>query len=245
MSIPENYTYLIQSIEAIEQKLGYTFHERALLVKAFTHRSFANEHRDIAPEHNERLEFFGDSVFNFIITEYLYLGHPHLPEGELSALRASLVNAASCERYVEELKIKQFLLLGKGEQYNPERARRSIYSDLFEAIIGAIYLDSDLDKTRHFFLTHFGKAIAKTVKNPPENWKIKLQEHIQKVMGVTPHYLTEEILGPEHDKTFVVSVYAGETKLGQGEGHSKKIAQSVAAENAFVQLSEDGSNGED
>lgn len=229
---------LMSSFEQIEQRLGYTFHDRELLLIAFTHRSFANEHQKTHLEHNERLEFFGDSVLNLIVSEYLFLRCPDLPEGDLTSLRASLVDATACADYINHLDVMSYLLMGKGERYQSFRSKSSVGADLFEAIIGAIYLDSNLQKARNFFLGHFSREIVNVIKSPPRNWKIELQEFVQKKMQLPPTYKTEQTEGPEHNKRFVVSVWAGDEKLAEGRGKNKKEAQQDAAENGMKIISQ-------
>ncbi len=147
--------HLLQHISAIENKIGYTFQDRALLMLAFVHRSFVNENR-LVTQHNERLEFLGDSVLGMLISDYLYRNLPSsTPEGELSYLRSRLVEASSCVSYVQSLNVTSYVLLGKGERMNDGRGRESILADLFEAIIGAIYLDGGFEAAKNFLFRNF------------------------------------------------------------------------------------------
>lgn len=224
--------HLTQNISLIEEKLGYVFHDRSLLTLAFVHRSFINENRMIT-QHNERLEFLGDAVLGMLISEYLYRVLPDHPEGELSYLRSRLVEAASCVNYVQSLHIAPYILLGKGERMNDGRGRESILSDLFEAIIGAIYLDGGLEGARAFLFRNFTEQIEATLKTPLRNWKALLQDICQKKFQQTPFYHVLEASGPDHSKTFEISVQINQKELGRGKGASKKEAQQAAAADAL------------
>lgn len=227
---------LIHNAPSIESKLGYTFRDRSYLALAFVHRSFINENRDIT-QHNERLEFLGDSVLGLLIAEYLYRHLPSTPEGDLSYLRSRLVEASSCVAYVQKLEIEKYLLLGKGEKMNDGRGRESILADLFEAIIGAIYLDSGIEAVRSFIFNNFTTEIDAILKTPLRNWKALLQDYCQKKYQQTPIYKVLEELGPDHSKIFTISVMINEQELGCGKGASKKEAQQAAAADALTNFS--------
>jgi ribonuclease III len=224
--------YLIQNISTIETKLGYAFHDRALLTLAFVHRSFINENRMIT-QHNERLEFLGDAILGMLISDYLYRFLPSNPEGELSYLRSRLVEASSCVNYVQSLHIAPYILLGKGERMNDGRGRESILADLFEAIIGAIYLDGGLEAAREFLFRNFTDQIEAILKTPLRNWKAILQDYCQKKFQQTPVYQVLQASGPDHSKTFEISVVINQRELGRGKGASKKEAQQAAASDAL------------
>jgi len=209
---------------------------------AFVHRSFINENRDVN-EHNERLEFLGDSVLGLLVADYLYRYLPATPEGELSYLRSRLVEAGSCVRYVTKLEVDRFLLLGKGEKMNDGRGRDSILADLFEAIIGAVFLDGGLEAASAFLFENFSEEIAEILKRPLHNWKALLQDHCQKKYRKTPMYRVVEESGPDHSKTFKVAVIFNDEEMGLGEGGSKKEAQQAAAEDAFSKLSVEEPDG--
>ncbi|MCE5293243.1 MAG: hypothetical protein LLF94_01345, partial [Chlamydiales bacterium] len=146
---------LFSHISDIETRLGYTFTQKELLVRAFVHRSFLNENKDIPCFDNERLEFLGDSVLNFLVAEYLYRTLPNEPEGKLSSLRSNAVSSTACTRYFEQLNLQEFMLVGRGEEIQAGKGgRSSIVADMFEALLGAIFLDGGTDKTRAFFMGH-------------------------------------------------------------------------------------------
>lgn len=229
---------MASSAEEIESKVGYRFADRQLLALAFTHCSYVNESRTTT-QHNERLEFLGDSILGLMVSEFLYRSLPDLPEGELSALRAKLVEASSCISYIQKLDLEKYLLLGKGERMNDGRGRGTILSDLFEAIIGAIFLDGGLAAAQKFFFGHFHRDIDAILKTPLRNPKALLQDFCQKKFQKIPHYDVLHEIGPDHSKIFKVVVKLQEIELGHGEGPSKKEAQQAAAKSALASLHKD------
>lgn len=220
----------------IEHKINYHFSNRDLLILAFIHRSFFNEHRETTPGHNERLEFLGDSVLGLIVSDYLFAKLPLESEGHLSHLRAHLVGATSCMEFMRSLDLESYLLLGKGETENVGRGRERILANLFEAIIGAIYLDGGLDAAQKFILDHFAPNIDQVLENPLRNWKAELQDYTQKKTQKPPEYRVLEESGPPHSRLFVMAVYIEGKEIGRGEGASKKIAEQEAAEDALRRL---------
>jgi len=228
--------HLEENIPFIEKKIGYTFSDKKLLFLAFTHRSFINEHRSEVKEHNERLEFLGDAVLELLISDFLYLHFPQLPEGELSYLRSRLVEASSCASFLSKLGLEEYLLMGKGEAKNEGRGRNSLLANLFEALIGAIYLDGGVGWAHKFLFSHFEKEIISTIKTPYRNWKAELQDHCQKKYQIPPEYIVKKELGPDHDKRFVISVLIQGEEMGNGEGPSKKEAEQISAEQAITTL---------
>lgn len=226
---------LQQNIPAIEAKLGYTFQDSSLLILAFVHRSYINENRSIT-QHNERLEFLGDAVLGMIISDYLYRFLPTTAEGQLSYLRSRLVEAASCVNYMQSLNIASFVLLGKGEKMNDGRGRDSILADLFEAIMGAIYLDGGLEAAKQFLFRNFTSHIDAILKTPLRNWKALLQDLCQKKFQQTPVYQVLQATGPDHSKIFEISVLINQKEVGRGKGASKKEAQQAAAADAISQF---------
>jgi len=223
-------------IHELEKGLGYQFHNTEYLWHALTHSSYANEHRMNREKNNERLEFLGDAVLEMISSEFLYKGHPQMPEGELTKLRASLVCEQSLAQCAKELKLGEFLLLGKGEDGTGGRNRNSILSDAFEAVIGAIYLDGGFTSAKEF--------IERTVLFDTENRtlfcdsKTILQELIQSDhKGVLSYRLLSEE-GPEHMKCFTVGAYLDDCMLARGQGKTKKAAEQVAAYESILKLRE-------
>lgn len=232
------YTYedLLQKIEEIEAKIGHTFSDKSLLISACTHCSYMNEHKNHVGGHNERLEFLGDSVLNLIVSTYLYDELKNSPEGELSYLRAQIVSASSCAKFLQHLELQKYLLVGKGEQIHQGRGQVSLLCDFFEAILGAYFLDTNFETVQHFFITTFSNMLLKILKTPEKNWKALLQEAIQKKYNEIPQYkiLLEE--GPDHEKTFEVQVIVQNREFGRGRGSSKKTAEQEAAQKALVML---------
>ena len=224
--------------EEIEKKISYTFQDRKLLELAFTHRSYWNENKETCEGHNERLEFLGDSILGMIVAEHLYKTLPHADEGVCSKMRAQIVAADACAAHVQKLNVESYLLLGKGERMNSGKGRESIMADLFEALLGAIYLDSDYERVKKFFFTNFLAEIIARIEMPARNWKAELQDYAQKEFQETPTYsvLTEE--GPPHQKEFLVAVLVHGKQVGEGKGSSKKEAQIEAARIALQGIHE-------
>jgi ribonuclease-3 len=220
----------------VEKKIDYSFNDKNLLVLAFIHRSFYNENRELVAGHNERLEFLGDSVLGLMVSDYLYKHLPTEAEGELSHLRAHLVEAASCVRYLQKLGLEPHVLLGKGEQMNAGKGRETILADLFEALIGAVYLDSDLETVTKFFWKHFEKDVKSMLKAPSRNWKAELQDYSQRKFQKPPHYIVQKEEGPDHNKVFYVSATIDGSELGAGSGSTKKQAEQAAAQDALRRL---------
>lgn len=224
---------------AIEERLGYSFSDSKLLIRAFIHRSFLNEHKELACQDNERLEFLGDSVLNFLVAEYLFRILPDVPEGKLSSLRAHAVSSSACTRYFEKLKLHEFMLIGRGEEIQAGKGgRSSIVADMFEALLGAIYLDGGLDKARAFFMGHFQTILDETSQMPDQNWKALLQEYTQKTWQKIPLYKVLEESGPDHERSFIIGVYIDQDCIGQGSGSNKKEAERKAAQSALEHIRE-------
>ena len=207
---------------AIEARLRYTFSNRELLKCALTHRSYVNEHRQEAQGHNERLEFLGDAVLELIISQYFYRHLPYAPEGHLSHLRSYVIGAEACVRYARALEVESFLRLGRGESENVGRGRGRILADLFEAVMGAIFLDGGITVATQFFLTHFSQDLHQVMQHPLRNWKADLQDFAQKTTQKPPHYAVVDVSGPPHQPTFTVAVSINHCAMGHGEGRSKK-----------------------
>lgn len=230
--------HLIENASSIESRLGYIFKDKALLALAFTHRSYINENKNVT-QHNERLEFLGDSVLGLLMAEHLYNHLPDTPEGDLSFLRSRLVEAEACVSYMQKLRVAQYILLGKGEKRNDGRGRDSIHADLFEAIIGAIFLDGGLVAAHQFLFTNFLTDIEAILKTPLRNWKALLQDLCQRQFQQPPHYKVISEAGPDHSKIFQIAVMIGDQELGRGEGSSKKEAQQAAAADALTRFKQE------
>ena len=217
-----------------KETLGFTFDDPTLLVTAFTHRSYVNEHKKTAKEHNERLEFLGDAVLELVVTEYLY-GNYLEPEGILTNWRSALVRTESIGAASGRLGYEPMLRLSRGEKHGSDRARQQILANTFEAVIGAVYLDKGYEAAKQVITDHILSTFEEILKTG--SWrdpKSRLQEVAQSIDGQTPVYkvLSEE--GPDHDKIFTLGVYVGSRLLGKGAGSSKQNAQQKAAETALA-----------
>ncbi len=217
-----------------QEKLQVTFNDPSLLITAFTHRSYLNEHKKTVSEHNERLEFLGDAVLELVVTSYLYSNFKD-PEGVLTNWRSSLVRTESIGAAAAKFEFEPLLRLSRGEKRGTDRARAQILANSFEAVTGALYLDQGYEAARLFItasvLSTFQHILASGSWMDP---KSHLQELAQSKDGATPVYkvITEE--GPDHDKIFTVGVYVNGTLRGQGNGPSKQAGQQKAAEAALV-----------
>jgi ribonuclease III len=230
---------LLAKAPEVEEKINYVFNDKKLFLLAFVHRSFFNEHRDLLEQHNERLEFLGDSVLGLVISDYLFSHLPQEPEGQLSHLRSQIVEAGRCVQFVQQLGIVQYILLGRGERMNDGRGRETILADLFEALIGAIYLDGGLEAVKQFFFHHFASEIAQLLSAPMRNWKAELQDYSQKKYQRPPVYKVLKESGPDHSKVFHVVAVIDEQEVGEGTGSSKKEAEQAAAQNALMKIGEE------
>ena len=220
-----------------QKNLGISFRRESLLEQAFVHSSYFNENPDFAWPSNERLEFLGDAVLNFIVTEILCEEFSKLTEGELTELRASLVCRDTLAELASSLKLGDWLLLGRGEEANGGRAKASNLANAMEALIGALYLDRGLAKVRRFILRQLKPELGKIKagKTIP-NYKALVQELIQGQKRPTPVYRLVEATGPDHSKQFTAEILVEGEALGRGTGRSKKIAESQAARAAWEKL---------
>ncbi len=217
---------------------GITMHNLDLLAEAFTHRSYLNEHREFAGNHNERLEFLGDAVLELAITDFLFKKFPEKTEGELTNYRAALVNTVSLAQTAQTIGINDYLLLSKGEARDTGRARDVILADTFEAIIGALHLDQGYAAAEAFIGKNlYGKIDEVIAKRAYQDAKSRFQELAQEKKGITPMYRTLDEVGPDHDKTFTVGVFLGEREIARGEAHSKQEAEQAAATAALAAMS--------
>jgi ribonuclease-3 len=213
------------------------FRNPDLLRYALTHRSYLNEHPEIADEDNERLEFLGDAVLDFVVGDWLYRRFPEFAEGRLTSLRAAVVRTEMLGEFANRLKLGRQLHLGKGEAETGGRARQSLLADAFEAVIGALYLDQGLPAVRQLLEPLLTDTIDRIVSEQSDrDPKSLLQEWTQAERSITPHYRTVSATGPDHAKWFTVDVYLDEEVVGRGEGSSKQIAAQAAAAEALRKL---------
>ncbi len=212
----------------LEEAIGYDFLQKSLLQTAMTHTSFANEHKR-KTEHNERLEFLGDSVLSIVVAEYLYRQNPPLPEGDLTRKRAALVCEQALSGFAQKVELGEYLRLGKGEQGSGGRSRASILSDAFEALIAALYLDGGLEAARAFVL-----PFVECRRATQNDYKTRLQEVVQQNQEERVNYCVTDESGPDHEKHFQVEVHLNSNCIGKGSGHSKKLAEQQAAKEALI-----------
>lgn len=222
------------NLSKLEKVIGVTFSEKNHLLSAITHRSYLNEHKEAEQEHNERLEFLGDAVLELVVTDYLFAKYPEKPEGELTAVRAALVNTVSLSDAASKLGLNEFLLMSKGEAKDTGRARQYILANAFESTIGAIYIDQGYDAAKGFIATQLFPKTDKIVeKRLWQDPKSRFQELSQDKSSITPSYELVSQEGPDHDRIFTVGIYLKNEKVAEGKGRSKQEAEQDAAENAI------------
>ncbi len=220
------------SLFELQTMIGYTFKDTVLLTNALTHSSYANEAKSKGDEvkSNERLEFLGDSVLSLVVSRYLYNEYPDLPEGDLSKIRAQTVCEKTLADFAREISLGDYLLLGHGEQQNKGNERDSILSDAFEALLAAIYLDSDMESVKTFLLPFAVKHINATVESHHTmDYKTMLQQIVQQVSDVVLDYCIVSETGPAHKRVFEVEARLDGNVIGKGSGHSKRQAEQNAA----------------
>lgn len=230
-------------VAAIESALGYRFANRGLLVRALTHRSWAAELPSLnkPSADNEQLEFLGDSILGFIVSEALVFKHPSAHEGQLSQWKAQLVSSAHLYQCALALNLGDFLILGKGEEKNGGRERRTLLADAMEAILAAIHLDGGIESARAFVYNHILGAFEDSTRMTVLgllNYKSALQEKVQALGLPPPRYTIVETSGPEHAKLFTVEAAIGSQYVGRAIGTSKKAASQHAAQEVMEQLAQ-------
>jgi len=227
----------LMDISFAEQALQLVFADKTLLQRALTHRSYLNENPDYPYEDNERLEFLGDAVLDFIVGEYLFARFPEDDEGTLTSLRAALVCTRSLSQFAAQIGLGEHLLLGHGEDEGGGRERPAVLCGAFEALVGALYLDQGNETVRAFIMPIFEPALDHILQhNLDKDPKSVLQELSQAHLGHTPRYRTVGTRGPDHDKLFTVAVTINGVTYGKGEGRSKQTSAQSAAEEAIKQL---------
>ncbi len=220
---------MIKDLLQFQKKIGINFNDEKLLRQVFVHRSYLNENPGFELDHNERLEFLGDAVLELVVTEYLYRNYKN-PEGELTNLRSALVKGVMLSHIASDINIQDYLYLSRGEAKSEGKSRQLILANAFEALIGAIYLDSGYEKTQVFvkkyLIMHLKSIIDNKLYLDP---KSHLQELAQEQLGITPIYKVISEEGPDHAKNFNVGCFIGEKMFGSGDGSSKQNAESAAA----------------
>jgi len=223
-----------ENTSALEEVIGYHFRNESLLISALTHPSYMNERKINKWDHYQRLEYLGDAVLELVMSEYLYKEHPELPEGELSKLRASMVCEPALAFCANNLNLGEYIFLGKGEDMCGGRKRDSILSDVFEAIIGAIYLDGGFEAAKKHISRFVMEGIGERTLFVDS--KSILQEELQKNPGTVIRYEAVGESGPEHNKEFIVALFINDVKRSEASGHSKKNAEQKCAYQVLKEL---------
>jgi len=221
-----------------ERHAKIRFKRLDLLNLAFSHRSYANEN-SAEVDNNEKLEFLGDSVLGIIVSDYLFRTLPDKAEGDLARIKSFVVSEASLAGIARDLKVDNFIMIGKGEEYSGGRTKKAILADCMEAIIGAYYLDSGFKSARNFILSFFVDEIQKVLDNKHQkDYKTLLQEFAQKQFHSYPRYKLVRKSGPDHDRTFWIEVELNNRSFGPGKGKNKKEAEQEAASLAYKHFCE-------
>lgn len=227
-------------LSQLEKKINYTFNNKELLIRALTHSSYANEANaqhdsDVKIYSYERLEFFGDSILSFVVSEYIFVNFPSCPEGELTKLRAAVVCEDSLYEIAKKLDIGKYILLGKGEENTGGRERKSVLADVVEAIIAAMYRDSGIEYCTKFILNNLREKIGSIINTEKvEDYKSQLQHLVQQAPGELLEYELIDEIGPDHDKTFVMTAKLNRNVIGKGMGRTKREAEQQAAKEALI-----------
>ncbi|MEW6208989.1 MAG: ribonuclease III [Acidobacteriota bacterium] len=224
-------------LSELEQKIGYGFRSRALLDRALTHRSYANERTEENCRHNEALEFLGDSVLGLVVSSWLLAEFPDLSEGKLSKMKAYLVSEASLVDLAESLDLGRYLLLNRGEEKTGGRRKRALLADAYEALIGVLYLDGGLETAGRFLRREMRDKVTRIDPSAMigSDYKSALQEQLQAAGAPVPEYVLVEALGPDHRRTFRVELRVGGQTLALGEGRTIKLAQQEAARSSMAE----------
>jgi ribonuclease III len=225
-------------LSRLEEQLQYRFKDQNLLLRALTHRSYVNDHEDENLQHNESIEFLGDSVFGFLISSRIYQCFPNLTEGELSKTKAYLVSASSLLRLAEKMHLGDYLRLSRGEEKTGGRTKRAIVADAYEAIVGAIYLDGGIQAAADFVERQIAEVLDSLNLRQLTygDFKSALQEQLHNLGSPEPVYQVVNEIGPDHKKIFEVQVLVGGKVIAEGSGRTKKEAQQAAAQLALESI---------
>ncbi len=220
----------------VEEIVGYKFSDISRLYQALIHKSYVNEAMDIETDDNERYEFMGDAILEFIATKYLFEKYPDETEGELTLRRSCIVDRSNCARIAGRFKLSDYVFLGKGERFEGKSIKSSILANAFEALVCAIYLDGGMRKCQAFVISAIERFTPDIEQETSRNFKAELQNYVQKEYQKIPSYKDLSAVGPDHEKTFEVSVSIKGKIYGKGRGPSKKIAQQQAAREALQNI---------
>lgn len=227
---------MVIDYKPLQDTLNIHFSNLKYLKQAFTHSSYINEVKSKNYQDNERLEFLGDAVLELTVSDYLFKTFPELTEGQMTKLRAAIVCESSLVEIAESLNFGDYVLLGKGEEYSGGRQRPALLADVFEAFIGALYLEKGIEVVKEFFEVHVFPRINHGFYSQSQDYKSQLQEYVrQKSQGPITYSIIDEI-GPAHDVEFHVEVVVDGNALGKGIGRSKKESEQMAAQQALIKL---------
>lgn len=230
----------MSTLTELQEVIGFPFEDDSLLREALVHRSYLNENPSFPSADNQRLEFLGDALLDFVAGDYLYRRYPKMREGELTSLRAALVKEETLARFAQILDLGRYLYLGRGEEESEGRERPSLLADAFEALVGALYLDGGLTTAERFILRFLEPETERIVaQGELRDYKSLFQEEAQRRFQATPLYRTIDERGPDHNKVFTVEVLIEEKVYGRGEGTSKQAAEQEAARQALEKIASD------
>lgn len=234
---PLSDLYSRVDFQRFETALGYRIRSKSLFLQAVLHRSYAQFIERANLHSNERLEFLGDSILNMVVAERLYSKYPDAEEGELTVMRAHMVNRKALVTYAKKILLRDFLLLSNSASQAAEKGAETILADAYEAVIGAVYLDGGLEEAKRFVNRQLTNALEEgTLQDADDNYKSALLEYAQANGRAIPRYTIMKEEGPDHDRTFTVEVTIGEGLCGVGTGKNKKEAEQAAAENALEHI---------
>ena len=230
----------MSTLAQLQEVIGIPFDDDSLLREALVHRSYLNENPSFPSTDNQRLEFLGDALLDFVAGDYLHRHYPKMREGELTTLRAALVKEETLARFAQALDLGRYLYLGRGEEESGGRERPSLLADVFEALVGALYLDGGLKAAQGFILRFLEPETERIVaQGEVRDYKSLFQEEAQRRFQATPLYRTIDERGPDHNKVFTVEVLIEEKVYGRGEGTSKRAAEQGAARQALEKIASD------
>ncbi|MGB0385809.1 MAG: ribonuclease III [Ardenticatenaceae bacterium] len=222
------------SLSNFQAAIGFKFNNILLLQKALTHRSYLNEYPEHPMPHNERLEFLGDAVIDFLVGEYLFDNLPEMREGEMTSWRAAIVRMEGLARFAEEINLGAQVIMGRGEEASGARERMSLLADSFEALLAAMYLDQGMQAVRQWVTPFMAPATTELLQQGGDkDPKSYLQEVAQAHVGITPHYKVINEIGPDHERHYTTQVLIGDDVYGTGKGRTKQIAAQKAAKKAL------------
>ncbi len=229
-NMPPAHLYTMEDLLQFETKIGLHINDYELFGRALTHSSHLNENAGIGAQDNERLEFLGDAVLDFVVGDYLFRRFRDVDEGELTSLRAALVKTPTLAGFARSWELGSFLRLGQGEEDSGGRNRTPILCAAFEAVMGAVYLDQGVERVRELIIPLLEPTLDVILAgNLHKDSKSEFQVWAQAEYNITPHYVDNGALGPDHEKTFIVQVWVGEQLWGEGRGTSKRVAAQAAA----------------